>query len=95
MNRVKRNYASSNRIGLTSLYDSQGEVAQAYHVSGVPKLVLIGKDGKIKRSRNLAGRAKMSCAPGCMLSSLAGNSKSTQNQAAVCRGTHFRSQKYI
>ena len=30
--------------------DADGSVGQAYHVSGVPKLVLIGADGKIKRS---------------------------------------------
>jgi len=45
-----RDYLSSNNIGLTSLYDSDGKVAHAYNVGGIPKLVLIGKDGKIKRS---------------------------------------------
>ena len=43
-------YMSSNHIGLRSLADPEGSVGQAYHVSGVPKLVLIGSDGKIKRT---------------------------------------------
>ena len=43
-------YLRSNRIDLTTLVDGDGLVGQAYHVSGVPKLVLIGADGKIKRS---------------------------------------------
>lgn len=47
-----RDYTSTNRIALKSLYDSQGKVARDYDVSGVPKLVLIGSDGKIKRSRS-------------------------------------------
>ncbi len=51
MNRV-RDYLSSNRIDLTSLYDSDGDIARAYNVGSVPKLVLIGKDGKIKRSQS-------------------------------------------
>lgn len=45
-----RDYMSANRIRLKSLYDSKGTVARAYNVGGIPKLVLIGKDGKIKRS---------------------------------------------
>lgn len=45
-----REFFDSNRIGLTSLYDSEGKVGRAYGVGGVPKFVLIGKDGKIKRS---------------------------------------------
>jgi peroxiredoxin len=45
-----RDYMSSNRIGLTSIADPDGTVGGAYHVNGVPKLVLIGSDGKIKRS---------------------------------------------
>jgi len=45
-----RAYMSSNNIRLKSLYESNGVVARAYHVGGIPKLVLIGKDGKIKRS---------------------------------------------
>ena len=47
-----RNYMSSNNISLKSLYDSNGKVAQSYHVGGIPKLVLIDKDGKIKRSHS-------------------------------------------
>lgn len=45
-----RDYLRSNQISLTSLVDTDGGVGQAYHVSGVPKLVLIGADGKIKRT---------------------------------------------
>jgi methylamine dehydrogenase accessory protein MauD len=45
-----RDYLRSNHIGATALVDSEGTAAQAYQVSGVPKLVLIGSDGKIKRS---------------------------------------------
>lgn len=45
-----RDYMSSNRIGLRSLYDADGTVARAYHVGGIPRLVLVGADGKIKRS---------------------------------------------
>ena len=48
----ERDYLSSNRIGLTSAYDSEYAVGRAYNVRGVPKLVLIGKDGKIKRSQS-------------------------------------------
>lgn len=44
-------YMRSNHIELRSLADTEGAVAQAYHVSGVPKLVLIGSDGKIKRTK--------------------------------------------
>jgi peroxiredoxin len=45
-----RDYMASNHISLTSLVDSEGSVAQAYHVSGVPKLVLVGNDGRVKRT---------------------------------------------
>lgn len=45
-----RDYMRDHRIDLTSVADSDGEVGRAYHVSGVPKLVLVGSDGKIKRS---------------------------------------------
>jgi methylamine dehydrogenase accessory protein MauD len=45
-----RNYMRSNHINLTSLVDSEGSVGQAYRVSGVPKLVLIDHEGKIKRT---------------------------------------------
>ena len=47
-----RDFLDSNRIGLTSLYDSSGTVARAYSVGGVPKLVLIDKNGKVKRSNS-------------------------------------------
>ncbi len=46
-----RDFMSSNHIALTSLVDAEGAVGQAYHVSGVPKMVLIGADGKIKRTK--------------------------------------------
>jgi peroxiredoxin len=45
-----REYLSSNSIGLKSLYDAKGTTARAYHVYGVPRQVLIGKDGKVKHS---------------------------------------------
>jgi cytochrome c biogenesis protein CcmG, thiol:disulfide interchange protein DsbE len=45
-----REYMSANGIRLTSLSDSQGTVARAYHVGGVPKLVLIDADGRISRT---------------------------------------------
>src|ERR1700683_4755661 len=45
-----RDYMRSNHLSLTSLVDSDGSVAQAYHVSGVPKLVLVGNDGRVKRT---------------------------------------------
>ena len=43
-------YMRDNHINLTSLVDNEGTVWQAYHVNGVPKLVLIGSDGKVKRT---------------------------------------------
>jgi len=43
-------YMRSNRIYLTSVADPAGVVGRAYHVSGLPSLVLIGKDGKVKRA---------------------------------------------
>lgn len=45
-----RDYMSSNSINLKSLYDADGTVARAYHVGGIPRLVLVGADGKIKRA---------------------------------------------
>lgn len=42
-------FTRANRIDFTSVADPEGKVGQAYHVSGIPALVLIGKDGKIKR----------------------------------------------
>jgi peroxiredoxin len=46
-----RDFISSNHIAVTSLVDAEGAVGQAYRVSGVPKLVLVGADGKIKRTK--------------------------------------------
>ena len=45
-----REFMATQRLGLTNLIDPDGQVAQRYGVSGVPKLVLIGPDGKIRRS---------------------------------------------
>jgi peroxiredoxin len=45
-----REFMSDEHLGLTNLVDAGGETAQTYKVSGVPKLVLIGPDGKIRRS---------------------------------------------
>ena len=53
-----RDFMPSNHIALTSLVDAEGVVGQAYRVSGVPKMVLIGADGKIKRTK--AGMAEES-----------------------------------
>ena len=47
-----QDYLGSNGINLKSAYDSDGAVARAYRVGGVPKLVLVGKDGKVKRSQS-------------------------------------------
>jgi len=43
-------YMQPKGIDLAMLADPQGVAARAYHVSGVPKLVLIGSDGKIKKA---------------------------------------------
>lgn len=49
-------YLRENHIDFKSAVDNEGAVAQAYHVGGIPKLVLIGRDGKIKRTKSgLAG----------------------------------------
>ena len=45
-----RSYLDSNRIGLRSVYDERGQVGHAYNVSGVPGLVLVDKDGRIRQS---------------------------------------------
>jgi peroxiredoxin len=46
-----RNYLGSNHIHLRSATDPEGAVAQAYRVGGIPKLVLVSSDGKIRRTR--------------------------------------------
>ena len=43
-------YLRIHQLDLTTAMDTDGSVGQAYHVSGVPKLVLIGADGNIVRS---------------------------------------------
>jgi cytochrome c biogenesis protein CcmG, thiol:disulfide interchange protein DsbE len=45
-----RDFMDANRISFTSLVDSSGKVGSKYHVGGVPKLVLVGSDGKIQDS---------------------------------------------
>jgi len=45
-------YLGANNVNLTTVYDEDGSVGRKYGVSGVPKLVLIGADGKIKRSHS-------------------------------------------
>ena len=45
-----RDYMRENRISLTALVDEEGGTAGAYRVTGVPKLVLVGADGKVLRS---------------------------------------------
>jgi len=46
-----RDYIGPNHIHLRSASDPEGEVAQAYRVSGIPKLVLVAGDGVIRRTR--------------------------------------------
>jgi peroxiredoxin len=45
-------YLGANSINLMTVYDADGAVARQYGVSGVPKLVLVGADGNIKRSHS-------------------------------------------
>jgi peroxiredoxin len=45
-----REFMAAKHLRLTNLIDPDGETAERYKVSGVPKLVLIGPDGKIRRS---------------------------------------------
>jgi peroxiredoxin len=45
-----REFMASKNLHLTNLIDADGETAEHYGVSGVPKLVLIGGDGKIRKS---------------------------------------------
>jgi peroxiredoxin len=47
-----RDYLSANHIRLRSVSDPEGSVAHAYRVSGIPKLVLVGSDGVIRRTRS-------------------------------------------
>jgi peroxiredoxin len=46
-----RQFLAAEHIGLATAVDPTGEVARSYGVSGVPRLVLVGPDGKIKHSR--------------------------------------------
>lgn len=53
-------YMAENRLNLTSVADASGEVGHKYRISGVPGLVLIDKDGNIKRqSAGWAGEAEL------------------------------------
>jgi peroxiredoxin len=45
-----REFMATRRLRLTNLIDPDGETAERYRVSGVPKLVLVGPDGKIRRT---------------------------------------------
>lgn len=45
-----REFMATEHLGITNLVDADGQTAQRYRVNGVPKLVLIGADGKIRRS---------------------------------------------
>jgi len=45
-----RDFMGNQHLSLTNLIDPDGATAERYKVSGVPKLVLIGSDGKIRRS---------------------------------------------
>jgi peroxiredoxin len=45
-----REFMATKHLRLTNLIDPDGETAQRYKVSGVPKFILIGPDGKIRRS---------------------------------------------
>jgi peroxiredoxin len=45
-----REFMAAEHLRLANLIDLDGETTQRYQVSGVPKLVLIGPDGKIRRS---------------------------------------------
>lgn len=45
-----REFMASEHLRLTNLIDTDGAAAERYKVQGVPKLVLIGPDGKIRRS---------------------------------------------
>jgi peroxiredoxin len=46
-----RQFMREKHLSLTTLVDMEGAVARDYAVSGVPKLVLVGADGRIKRAR--------------------------------------------
>jgi peroxiredoxin len=45
-----REFMATEHLRLTNLVDPDGETAERYNVSGVPKLFLIGPDGKIRKS---------------------------------------------
>jgi peroxiredoxin len=45
-----REFMAIEHLHLTNLIDVDGETAERYGVSGVSKLVLVGADGKIRKS---------------------------------------------
>ena len=47
-----RDYLKSHNIDLLSVVDADFTVGQAYNVHGVPKMVLVGEDGRIERSHS-------------------------------------------
>lgn len=47
-----REFVSESRLRLNCAVDESGEVAQRYGVRGVPKLVMIGRDGKVSQVLN-------------------------------------------
>jgi hypothetical protein len=55
-----REFMRSNNITITSLVDADGSAGRSYHVSGVPKLVLVVADGKVARvSNGTAGEGEL------------------------------------
>jgi peroxiredoxin len=45
-----RQFMGDQHLRLTNLIDADGTTAERYGVSGVPKLVLVGPDGKVRRT---------------------------------------------
>jgi cytochrome c biogenesis protein CcmG, thiol:disulfide interchange protein DsbE len=53
-----RDYLRAHEISFTSLVDADGAVAGAYRVAGVPKLILVDAEGRIRRTRSgMAGES--------------------------------------
>ena len=49
-----QNYTQKNFIPYPNLYDAHGLVAQTYHISGIPSLIIINSEGEIiKRNASL------------------------------------------
>lgn len=45
-----REFMRANKLRLTNLVDVEDQTARRYGVRGVPKLVLVGRDGKIRKT---------------------------------------------